>query len=248
MVELENVSFAYDKNTLVVNNISIKIKDGEAVGIIGANGCGKSTLLKLICGLLTGDGEIRVDGITVTKNNLPNVRNRVGLTFQDSDNQIFMPTVYDEIAFGLRNMGLNTEKVENRVTEVLDRLDINHLKYKHTYNLSGGEKRMVCIASVLAMHPDVVLMDEPSIALDPCNRRNVINLLRSMHETRIIASHDLDMIYETCERVIVVKNHSVVADDRTDRVLSDERLLVECGLELPLFMQRCTAYNGLGKD
>ncbi|MDE7327814.1 MAG: energy-coupling factor ABC transporter ATP-binding protein, partial [Lachnospiraceae bacterium] len=151
--------------------------------------------------------------------------------------QLFMPTVYDDIAFAPRNYGLGREEVEKHVDEALERTGIGHLKYKQNYKMSGGEKRMACIAVVLAMHPDVILMDEPTTALDPCNRRTLIHTLNHMQETKLIASHDLDMILETCGRVILLDGEGVKADGCTSRILQDKELLESCRLELPYCLQ-----------
>lgn len=242
-IRLEHVAFAYDKENTVYDDLSFQIQKGEAVGIIGANGCGKSTLLRMLSGLLGHQGTMEVAGMEVTKKNLPDIRRKLGLVFQDSDSQLFMPRVYDDIAFAPRNYGFPREEVDRLVEDALARCDARHLEYKQNYKMSGGEKRIACIAVVLAMKPEIVLMDEPSIALDPYNRRNLIHILNEMTETRIIASHDLDMILETCERVILMDGNGIRADGPAGEILRNRELLESCRLELPFCMQEIREYK-----
>ena len=192
MIEFRNVSFAYGK-TPVVEDLSFTIKKGETVGLIGANGAGKSTIMKLMLGLLSGSGEILVDGLAVNKGNLAQIRRKIGFVLQDSDNQMFMPTVYEDMIFGPRNYGLSKEEADRKVDAVLEQLGLQALKHRHNHKISGGEKRMAAIATILAMEPEMILMDEPSTALDPVNRRTVINTINRLPQTKLIASHDLDL-------------------------------------------------------
>lgn len=243
IIAIEEASFSYESDRKVFDGISIDIYEGESVGIIGANGSGKSTLLKMIAGLLDYEGQIDVSGIRVEKKNLAEVRRKLGLVFQDSDSQLFMPRVYDDMAFAPRNYGYSEEETEKLVEDALSRLDIEYLKDRPNHKLSGGEKRLVCIATILAMKPEVILMDEPSIALDPYNRRNLINNLKNIKETRLIASHDLDMILETCGRVVLIKDGKIYAEGKPRDILSNQELLEECHLELPLCLQKPTYYS-----
>ena len=171
MLEFRNVSFSYEPGTPVLDNLSFHIRKGETVGLIGANGAGKSTIMKLMLGLLPAQGEILVDGMPVTKQNLPPIRQKIGFVLQDSDNQMFMPTVYEDMIFGPRNYGLSREEADARVDRVLRELGLENLKHRHNHKISGGEKRMAAIATILAMEPEMIVMDEPSTALDPVNRR-----------------------------------------------------------------------------
>ena len=237
MIEFQNVSFSYDGKKPVVQKIDLVIEKGETVGLIGANGAGKSTILKLMLGLIFGEGTIHVDGMPVTKANLPMIRKKTGYVLQDSDNQMFMPTVYEDMMFGLRNYGMSKEAAEARVDEVLRWLELQELKYRHNHKISGGEKRMAAIATVLAMQPEVILMDEPSTALDPFNRRTVIRTIQSLPQTKLIASHDLDMILETCDRVILLSHGTVVADGDCRTILRNRELLEKNRMELPFCMQ-----------
>ena len=237
MIEFENVSFAYEKNNPVINDMSFRIERGESVGLIGANGAGKSTIMKLLLGLASGDGRISVDGTEVNSENLSKVRKKMGFVLQNSDNQMFMPTVYEDMMFAPLNYMVSREDAEKRVDEVLRSLDLTELKYKYNHKISGGEKRMAAIATILAMEPEVILMDEPTSALDPYNRRIVINTIKGLEQTKIITSHDLDIILDTCERVILISKGSVVAYGPAEKILSDKALLEKHRMELPLGKQ-----------
>lgn len=238
-IEVRDVSFRYESGNEILKNISISAYGQENIGLIGANGVGKSTLLRLLIGLNLGfDGEIEIEGMPVIKKNLAKIRAKMGYVFQDSESQLFMSNVYDEIAFAPRNYGLNEKETRQRVDNALDSIHIGYLRDRQTYKLSGGEKKMVSIATILGMEPDIILMDEPSIALDPANRRNLINILNNTKQLKIIASHDLDMVLEVCDRVILMSDGRVIKDAATREILTDEKLLVSAGLELPLCMQK----------
>ncbi len=219
----------------VLKEISFTVHDGESVGLIGANGMGKSTLMKLMVGLYTDySGELVMAGHTVVKENLSHLREHVGYVFQDSDNQLFLSTVEEDVSFGPMNYGLTGEDLKNRVEEALSRVHIAHIRHKQNYKLSGGEKKLAAIATILSMEPDIILMDEPSIALDPKNRRNLINILNELSVVKLIASHDLDFILDTCPRTILIDGGRIVRDGSTKEILSDRELLEAHGLELPL--------------
>ena len=234
MIEFQHVSFAYEKDRPVLRDLSFRIEKGEAVGLIGANGAGKSSVMKLLLGLLQGEGKILVDGVEVRKDTLAEIRRKLGFVLQNSDNQMFMPTVYEDMMFAPLNYMLSREEAEARVDAVLARLHLEHLKHRYNHKISGGEKRMAAIATVLAMEPEAVLMDEPTSALDPYNRRIVINTIRELDQTRIITSHDLDMILDTCDRVILLSEGRIVADGKASVLLRDRELLERHRMELPL--------------
>jgi cobalt/nickel transport system ATP-binding protein len=234
MIEFENVSFAYEQGAPVIDGMSFTIADGESVGLIGANGAGKSTIMKLLLGLVSGEGRIAVDGIDVNRENLGKIRQKLGFVLQNSDNQMFMPTVFEDMMFAPLNYMVSREAAEKRVDDVLERLDLQYLKHKYNHKISGGEKRMAAIATILAMEPEAVLMDEPTSALDPYNRRIVINTIRGMEQTKIITSHDLDMIMDTCDRVILISKGRIVADGSAEEILSNKELLEANRMELPL--------------
>lgn len=239
-LEVKNLHFSYPDGHDAVRGMSFSIHHGESVGIIGANGAGKSTLLMLLMGVLfPSQGEVSVGDVQVTKKTLPMIRQRLGMVFQDPDDQLFMNTVYDDVAFGPRNYKLDEKEVERRVFSALELVGIPHLKDRAPFKLSGGEKRAAAIAAVLSMQPDILVMDEPTAALDPKSRRRVMNLLASFEHTKIVTSHDLDMIFEMCHRTIVIKKGEIVADGVTSELLVDAELMDASGLEVPLALQNC---------
>lgn len=239
-IELKEVSFSYPDGHKALEDISFLLKHGEAVGVVGANGAGKSTLLSILTGILFPQkGSVRVGDLPVNKNTLAEVRRSIGLVFQEPDDQLFMTSVYDDVAFGPRNYKLNEEEVNIRVMQALEEVGITHLKDRPPYKLSGGEKRLAAIAAVISMQPDILIMDEPTASLDPKARRKVMNILNGFSHTKIITSHDIDMIMDMCARTIVLKNGRIVADGNTVDILSNEKLMDECGLEIPLSFQNC---------
>ena len=234
MIEFQNVDFSYEKDRKVRHDMSFRIGRGESVGLIGANGAGKSTIMKLLLGLLGPDsGKVLIDGIEVKKETLGDIRAKLGFVLQNSDNQMFMPTVYEDMIFGPLNYGLPREEADRRVDEVLGRLGLEYLKNRYNHKISGGEKRMAAIATILAMEPEAILMDEPTSALDPYNRRIVINTIKGLPQTRLIASHDLDMILDICGRVILISGGRIVADGPVRDILTDKELLEANRMELP---------------
>lgn len=237
MIEFQNVSFSYDAEHPVLENLTFTIQKGETVGLIGANGAGKSTLMHLLLGLLTGQGTITVDSLPVNKQNLSLIRQKMGFVLQNSDNQMFMPTVYEDMVFGPRNYGMSKEQAEARVDAVLEALGLQDLKHRYNHKISGGEKRMAAIATILTMEPKIILMDEPSTALDPVNRRTVINTINRLPQTKLIASHDLDMILDTCQRVILLSHGKIAADGAARTILRDKALLENNRMELPFCLQ-----------
>jgi len=240
IVQAENLAYTYPDGNNALKNISFLITHGESVAIVGANGAGKSTLLMHLNGhLLPGKGSLRIGDFPLTKETVHNIRRSVGMVFQDSDDQLFMPTVYDDVAFGPLNMGLPADVVNERVKSTLETVGVLHLINRPTHRLSGGEKRSVAIATVLSMSPDILVMDEPTSNLDPKARRRLINLLKSFKHTKIIATHDLDMALDLCERTIIIRDGEVVADGKSIDILNNESLLSESNLEKPLRFQGC---------
>lgn len=240
ITELDNLHYTYPDGHKAVDAFSAVIRHGESVGIIGANGAGKSTILMLLMGILQPDeGEVRIGGVKLTKKTLRTIQPRMGLVFQDANHQLFMPSVYEDVAFGPRNMGMDEEAVQARVMAALEQTGIAHLKDRAPFKLSEGEKRAAAIATVLSMQPDILVLDEPTSSLDSRARRNLIGILKRFDHTRIITSHDLDMVSEVCSRVIVVDGGQLKADGAAETILADEALLHASGLERPLSMQNC---------
>jgi len=247
LVSVKELAFSYPDGTPALRGVTFTIRHGESVGLVGANGAGKSTLLLHLAGVrLASSGEVRVGDCPVTRDTLRQVRRSLGIVFQDPDDQLFMPTVGDDVAFGPLNLGLPPEEVEARVRSALETVGALHLRARPPHRLSGGEKRAAAIATVLAMAPDVLVLDEPSAGLDPRARRRLIALLRSFTHTRIVASHDLDLVVDVCSRTIVLAEGTVAADGPTGEVLADEQLLARCGLERPLRAQGCPRCGGQG--
>jgi cobalt/nickel transport system ATP-binding protein len=238
IVEVKDLCFTYPDATEALNGITFRILHGESVGLAGANGMGKTTLLLTLNGhLMPTRGEISIGEITLKKEIRQEIRKKVGFVFQRTDDQLFMPTVYEDVAFGPINLGLSEEKVKERVTEALSMVGCLHLSNRPPHRLSEGQKRSVAIATVMAMNPDILVMDEPASNLDPKSRRQLIHLLKGFEHTKIIASHDLDLILDVCERCIIIKDGKVVADGPSEEILLNERLLEENSLELPLSRQ-----------
>ena len=240
IVDFIDISYSYPDGNKVIEELNARIHHGESVALVGANGAGKSTLLKLLVGILMPEhGEIRLGELPVTKKTLNLVRQQIGYTFQDPEDQLFCSSVYEDVAFGPRNYGLGEKEVERRVEKALQTVGAEYLMHRAPYKLSGGEKRAVSIATVLSMEPSVLALDEPSAGLDPKSRRRLIQLLQSFFHTKLIATHDLDMAMELCTRTIVLKDGRIAYDGPTSEIMSDSRQLEECGLELPLRLQGC---------
>ena len=233
-LRFDDVHYRYPNGYEALCGVSFRITHGEKVALVGANGAGKSTLLLHTNGLLMpSQGEVVMGGIKLTRRTLPLVRQSVGLVFQDSDNQLFMPTVEEDVAFGPSNMRLEPEEIRRRVTEALDAVGALHLRGASPFRLSGGQKKRVAIATVLSMEPSVLVMDEPTSNLDPRARRQIIDLIRRFGHTTLIATHDMEMVLDLCDRTIVMKQGRIVADGSTRHVFGDLALLEECGLEQP---------------
>ncbi len=240
IVEVRDLKFHYPDRTPALAGVSFRIRHGESVAIVGANGAGKSTLLQHLNGYLTpSQGEVLIGDFRLTRDTVREVRRTVGMVFQDPDDQLFMSTVFDDVAFGPLNLGLTPDEVSVRVTKALETVGMSHLRDRPPYRLSTGQKRRVAIASVLSMSPDILVMDEPSSGLDPWARTQLINLLRTFHHTKIIASHDLDLVVDLCERTIVMHEGQISADGPTMEIFANEELLAASCLEKPLRMQGC---------
>lgn len=239
IVEFQEVHYRYPDGTAALNGLSLRITHGESVGIVGANGAGKSTFLMHTNGfLLPQRGRIMIGDVLLDRHSRAEIRKKVGLIFQNPDDQLFMPTVFDDVAFGPLNLGLAPERARHCAEDALETVGALDLRRKPPHHLSGGQKSAVAIAAVIAMQPDILVMDEPASHLDPKSRRALITLLRHFHHTKIVASHDLDLILDVCERCIIIQGGRVVADGYSEEILSDRALLEANNLELPLSLQR----------
>lgn len=240
IVAAEQLCFTYANSSRGIRDISFRITHGESVAVVGANGAGKSTLLQHLNGFLEPEsGTVRIGDYPITRQNLFAVRRSVGMVFQDPDDQLFMPTVFDDVVFGPLNLGMAEAEAAQRAMDALERVAAAHLRDRPPYRLSGGEKRSVAIATVLAMDPDILVMDEPSSNLDPMARQRLITLLQSFEHTKIIATHDLDLAMDLCERTIVLHEGRLTADGPTREIFQNNALLAGSGLARPLKMQGC---------
>ncbi len=240
IVEAIDLHYTYPDGTVGLNGVSFRITHGESVALVGENGAGKSTLLLHMNGYLSAtQGRMRIGDYLVSPGSMNTVRRSVGMVFQNSDDQLFMPTVFEDVAFGPMNIGLEKEELEHKVIEALETVGAAHLKHRPPYRLSHGEKRSVAIATVLAMSPDILVMDEPTSSLDPMSRAHLIELLKTFHHTKIIATHDLDMAMDLCERAIVLHQGRITGDGPIMQLFQDEELLHGSRLERPLRMQGC---------
>lgn len=230
-IKFDNVYFRYPSGFEALKGVSFTITHGEKVAVLGANGAGKSTMILHTNGLLMPTlGEVIVGDVKITKRTLPEIRRTVGIVFQNADDQLFMPTVGEDVAFGPRNMGLTEEEVRVRVKGALRAVGYEDLENIPPYQLSGGQKRSVAIATVLAMNPDILVMDEPSTNLDPRARRLLMEQLSQFYHTCIIATHDVDLAARVCSRIIIMSDGRVMADGATENILADAELLARAGL------------------
>lgn len=232
MLDISDLTLIYPDGTKAVDRFNLHVKAGESIGLVGANGAGKTTLMLGIMGILPiAEGRVEADGIVLEKKTLNDIRTRVGLIFQKPDDQLFMASIYDDIAFGPRNYGLPEEEIEQRVKTALSELGITHLRNRSSLKLSEGEKRLAAIAAVLSMRPSVLLFDEPTAFLDLKARRNLIRLLNDMPYTKLIASHDLTFLEEVCGETVMMKSGGIFAQGLSRELFHDKKLMEDCGLE-----------------
>ncbi len=241
-LEVRGLSFRYPDGTAALSDVSFAVAPGACVGLIGPNGSGKSTLLRHLNGLLperlaATDSAVRVAGIPVTAGNAASVRRRIGLLFQDPDDQLFCATVREDVAFGPMQFALPPDRLAERVDDALAATRLAPLAQRHPSHLSTGEKRRACLAGVLACEPDILVLDEPTSGLDPRGRRELMALLRGIPATKFIATHDLEFVVELCPRVIILDRGRIVADGATHALLNDEALMLAHGLERPHILQ-----------
>jgi cobalt/nickel transport system ATP-binding protein len=245
VLEVDRLSYRFPNGFRALSEVSFTVADGERVAVVGPSGAGKSTLLMHLNGLLpekppggaNGQAAVHVAGLPVTTENLREVRRTVGFLFQDPDDQLFCPTVREDVAFGPLNLGLERDEVERRIFESLEAVGLSGFERRSTIQLSVGERKRVCLATVLACRPDMLALDEPSSNLDPRARRMLLAILASFAGSQILATHDLDLVVEHCDRVILLDEGRVHADGPPESVLADERLMEEHGLEVPLRIQ-----------
>ncbi len=233
ILEIRDLHFAYPDGHTALQGIDLKICEGEKVALVGPNGAGKSTLMLHLNGILGENGPISIAGMPINAKNLPLIRALVGLVFQNPDDQLFSPTVFDDVAFGPLHMGLPEEEVHQRVHEALAAVGMADFGERLSHHLSVGQKKRIAIATVLAMRPQILILDEPSAGLDPRARRGLINFLRELPITMLVSSHDLHMVAELFPRMVIMDEGLIVADGVTTELLNDESLLEAHGLEKP---------------
>jgi len=229
-VRIEDLSFSYPDGHRALRSVSLVFREKESVAVMGPNGAGKSTLALHLNGILAGSGRVEVMGLEVNRKNLKEVRNRVGLVFQDPDDQLFSPTVRDDVAFGPLNQGLTPEQVDHAVKRALAWVGMEGFEDRSSHHLSFGEKKRLSMATVLSMDPDILVLDEPVSNMDPRGRREFIALIRSLEATKVLVTHDIDMARQTCDRVVLMDSGEVVADGRTGAIFDDAELLERHGL------------------
>ncbi|MEN8113765.1 MAG: ABC transporter ATP-binding protein [Actinomycetota bacterium] len=233
-IEVAGLHYAYPDGKRALNGVDLIVEPGERVAILGPNGAGKTTLALHLNGLYRAvEGSVLIGDLILDDSSLQEMRRRVGLVFQDSNDQLFMPTVREDVAFGPANLGLDTGEIERRVEQALDSVDASELISRVPHHLSGGEKRKAAIAAVLAMRPDLLVLDEPSSGLDPATRRELIELLKTIEVTQLIVTHDLPLAYDLCPRSVIMDGGRVVAAGPTRDLLADSDLLARHRLEMP---------------
>jgi len=232
-IDIHSFSFHYPDGTAALDEISLSIEHGEKVVLIGPNGAGKSSLLLAMAGFAQGDGSVFVDGLEVIKQNLKAIRQVLGCCLENPDDQLFMPTLHEDIAFGPLNMGLSQTEIEQRVTEALSTVGLSDKAHKPPHHLSAGQKRVAAIATVLSMDPKIITLDEPDGSLDPRHRIQLQTLLKSLTQTLVIATCNMNFAYAIADRVVLVDQGRIVADDKPHTVMTNKTLMEKHGLELP---------------
>lgn len=246
MIEADDVHFSYPDGHEVLKGLSCRIRKGEKVALIGPNGAGKSTFMSHLNGVeLATSGRVVIDGLEVKKENLKTIRRKVGIVFQDPDDQLFCPTVFDDVAFGPLNLGLPREEIEARVQEALAVVGLEGFEQRSSFHLSFGERKRLALATVLSYQPDILVFDEPSTNMDPLNRRNLINWLKASDKTILLCTHDLDIALEVCSRCLLLVDGCIAADGSATEILYNRRLLEENKLELPLALMTHELLHGI---
>jgi cobalt/nickel transport system ATP-binding protein len=233
ILQIQNLNFSYPDGFQALRDVTLSVCEGEKVALVGPNGAGKSTLMLHLNGILGENSPITIAGMPIQKKNLPMIRALVGQVFQNPDDQLFSPTVFDDVAFGPLHMGLPEEVVFQRVEEALRAVQMEGFGDRLSHHLSMGQKKRISIATVLAMHPQILVLDEPSAGLDPRARRNLIDFLDDLSITMLVSTHDLHMVKDLFPRMVIMDEGSIVADGLTEDLLQDEGLLLAHGLEKP---------------
>jgi cobalt/nickel transport system ATP-binding protein len=231
-IEIENFTYKYPDGTAALSDITLSVEHGQKLALIGPNGAGKSTLLLVMAGFASGTGKVFVDGLEVNSKNLKKIRTRLGCCLENPDDQLFMPTLFDDVAFGPLNMGLGPEQVKARVAEALAIVGLAQMADKAPHHLSAGQKRAAAVATILAMSPRIITLDEPDGSLDPRNRSNLMKLLRSLSQTLIIATCNMNFAAALADRAVLLDKGRIVADGEARKIMSDAELMTKHGLEV----------------
>jgi len=231
-IELQNFSYSYPDGTGALRNISLTVRHGEKLALIGPNGAGKSTLLLAVAGFVKGTGNLRVDGLEVNKKNSRKIRTSLGCCLENPEEQLFMPTLFDDVAFGPLNLGLDAEQVSKRVTDALQTVGLADMADKAPHHLSAGQKRAAAVATILSMNPKIVVLDEPDGSLDPRNRSKLVRILRSLSQTLVVATCNINFAAAVADRAVVIDAGRLVADGDAETIMSDANLMAEHGLEV----------------
>ncbi len=233
LIEIKDLSYAYPDGNLALENVSLEVEEGDCIGLIGPNGAGKSTLLLHMNGILHGNNQILIEGMEITPETICQVREKVALVFQDPEHQLFMPSVYEDVAFGPVNMGWSKDKVNWQVDLALQEVDMLSAKHRSSHHLSFGEKKRISLATVLSMKPKILVLDEPSSNLDPKHRWELIDLLKNLNITKLIATHDLELVSILCNKVAILNRGLLKAFGPASEILSNKDLLVSYDLAKP---------------
>jgi len=231
-IEIEKFTYAYPDGTAALSNITLSVEHGQKLALIGPNGAGKSTLLLAMAGFAKGTGKVLVDGLELNKKNLKKIRTCLGCCLEDPDDQLFMPTLFDDVAFGPLNMGLTPEQVKARVADALQTVGLAEMADKAPHHLSAGQKRAAAIATILAMRPKIITLDEPDGSLDPRHRNNLMQLLKSLPQTLIIATCNMNFAAALADRAVLIDHGRVIADGQANVIMSDPELMTRHGLEV----------------
>jgi cobalt/nickel transport system ATP-binding protein len=237
MIQVQNLSFAYPDGTQAIKKISFKLEEGSKTALLGPNGAGKSTLIRLLNGTMSGTGQIKIGPMEVSKSTRSELHKKVGVVFQNPDDQLFCPTIFEDIAFGPLNLQLSPQEINKRVIEALNIVGLAGYEQRSSFHLSFGERKAASLATVLAMKPLIYIFDEPSSNLDPFHRRKIIEFIQQLDKTVLVATHDLDLVLETCTNILLLNNGELVKSGKL-HLLRNEELLKQNKLELPLRFQK----------
>jgi len=233
-LQINDLNFSYPDGYEALKNINLEINKGDTLGVLGPNGAGKTTFILHLNGILGNlDDSIYINNLSINEDNLKNIREKVGIVFQDPDDQLFMPTVLEDVMFGPKNFGYTNVEAESKAIEALEKVKMKEFLNKPPHHLSFGQKRKVAIASVIAINPELIVLDEPSSNLDPASRRELIEILKNLDVTIILVTHDLPMALEICDESIILNNGEIKTRDKTYSILTNEKIMKENRLELP---------------